>query len=351
MILDERKRRILQAIVDDYIDTAEPVGSRTIARKHELGFSSATIRNEMADLEEMGYISQPYTSAGRIPSDKGYRLYVDQLMKIRQLTEDEIRLIKDAMEVKIDELCHLIKQAAMVISRFTRYTSMAITPQLMKSSIKTIQLVPIDPGKLLLIVVTNTGVIKNMMVKVAETITSDSAIRISNMLNDKLCGLMLEKINYMLISDIEKEIFMPKDILLPIWEALINCINQIISPEIYLDGATNILNFPEFKDIVKAREFLSMLDEKDLLCKILSYSYDNGRAINIKIGSENDIEEMKECSLITTTYSVENKVIGSVGVIGPTRMEYARVISSLNYIKSKINEELYKLIGEYLDEE
>jgi len=348
MFLDDRKRRILQAIIDDYIDTAEPIGSRTIARKHEVGLSSATIRNEMADLEEMGYLMQPHTSAGRVPSDMGYRFYVDQLMKTKELTDEEIQSIKEAMEVRINEMSQLIRQASLVMSRFTRYTSMAVTPQMKMSTLKAVQVVPIDSDKALVVVVANAGVVRNSIIKLPENTMPDFLIRISNVLNEKLSGFTIEQINSGVIGEIQGEIDVSKDILIPILNGVADCICQIDNPEIYLDGTTNIFNYPEFRDVVKAREFLNILDEKEILCRLLGYPIENG-GIKIQIGTENTMHEMKDCSLVTTTYSLGNKVIGSLGVIGPTRMEYSRVISSLSFIRKKINEQIQKLLGESLD--
>ena len=345
MFLDDRKMKILRAIIDDYIDTAEPIGSRTIARKHELGLSSATIRNEMADLEDMGYLAQPHTSAGRIPSDKGYRLYVDQLMKVRALTFDEIESIKKSMEIKINELSQLIRQASVAMSRITKYTSLAITPQMKKSVLKAVQVVPIEQEKALVVVVTNAGVVRNELVKISENISPDFLIRISNIFNDKLSNLTIEQINLPLIREIEQEIGVSKEILLPILNGVADCINQVDDSEIYLDGATNIFNYPEFRDIAKAQEFLHILDEKENLFKLLTIVGDN-KGINIQIGSENEFTEIKGCSLVTTTYSLGNLIIGSIGIIGPTRMEYPRVISSMNYIRDMINKEINRLIGE-----
>lgn len=343
VLLDDRKKRILQAIIDDYIDTAEPVGSRTIARKHELGLSSATIRNEMADLEEMGYLAQPHTSAGRVPSDKGYRLYVDQLMKVRQLTPEEAESIKSALEIKISEMSQLIRQASAIISRVTKYTSMAVTPNLKKSTLKTVQVVPVEPGKQLVIVVTNGNIVRNCLVRTPDTSVPDFAIRISNILNEKLKGLTIEQVNVKLISEIEKEIGVQKDVLMPILEGVSDCIDQVDRPEVYLDGMTNIFNFPEFRDISRARDFLNILDEKCFMSKLLSVQR-NVKEIDIKIGEENEIEEIKECSLVTATYNIGNTLIGSLGVIGPTRMEYSKVISSLDFIRRQINKEMSKLL-------
>ncbi len=349
MFLDDRKRRILQAIIDDYIDTAEPIGSRTIARKHELGLSSATIRNEMADLEEMGYLAQPHTSAGRVPSDKGYRLYVDELMKTRELTIEEIDTIKKALEIRINEMGQLIRQASMIMSKITKYTSIAMTPVMKKSSLKAVQVVPIQPGRALVIVVTNASVVRNSLVKIGENVSPECLIKISNVLNSEMNGFTLEHINSNAIKDIEKKLGISMEILLPILDGVVDCINQIDYSEIFLDGATNILNYPEFRDIMKAKEFLDILDEKDMVYSLLN-GLSGSEDLKVKIGEENEIREIKDCSLITATYSFGNLVLGTIGVIGPTRMEYAKVISSMEFLKKKLNHEIIKLIGDGIDD-
>lgn len=348
--LDERKKAILRAIIDDYINTAEPIGSRTIARKHELGLSSATIRNEMADLEEMGYLAQPHTSAGRIPSDKGYRIYVDHLMKIDELRREEIESIKNAMEIHINELGQLIRQASVVMSRITKYTSMAITPQMKLSALKAVQVVPIEAGKALVIVVTDAGIVRNIMVRVPDSAKPEFLIRVSNILNTRLSGLTIEQINVRLIRDLEKEVGIGSEILTPVLNGVAECIHLVDNPEIYLDGTTNILNYPEFMDIVRAREFLNLLDEKEMLRKLLAIGGGQVGAIQVQIGTENELDQIRDCSLITATYSLQDQVLGTIGVIGPTRMEYGRVISSLRYVRKKIDEEIAKLIGEVLDD-
>lgn len=344
MLLDERKKRILQAIIDDYIDTAEPVGSRAIARKHELGLSSATIRNEMADLEEMGYLAQPHTSAGRIPSHKGYRLYVDELMKVSELSREEAENIKNALEIKINELSDLIRQASLLVSKITKYTSIAITPHMKKSILKAVQVVPVDSEHALVVVVTNAGVVRNCLIRINENVDADFLIGFSNIINNKLSGLCLEQINDLVMQDIENEIMINKDIVFHVLMGVKECIDQIDHPEIYMQGATNIFNFPEYRDIVKAREFLRILDTKDMIRRLLTM-YHPGKNIKVSIGNEIEIEEVKDCSLITATYSYNNEVIGSIGVIGPTRMEYPRVVTSLDFIRKRINFELNKLIG------
>ena len=345
MIMDERKKRILQAIIDDYIDTAEPIGSRTIARKHELGLSSATIRNEMADLEEMGYLAQPHTSAGRVPSDKGYRLYVDKLMPAHDLKAEDIEKLRSEMELRINELSQLLRQASAVLSRFTKYTSMAISPQLRASTIKAIQVVPIEPGKALVIVVNNADIVRNGLVKISEYIKPEALIKISNILNNKLSGLAIQQVNLHIIKDLERETGVPGEILMPILDGAADCIEQIDNQEVFVEGTTNILNYPEFRDVVKAREFMSMIDEKTSICKAL---LDNvaPEGIVVRIGNENDLSGIKDCSLITINYNIAGTLNGTIGIIGPTRMEYPKVISSLRYVRKIVSDEINRLMGQ-----
>lgn len=350
MIMDDRKRRILQAIIDDYIDSAEPIGSRTIARKHELGLSSATIRNEMADLEEMGYLVQPHTSAGRVPSDKGYRLYVDELMRVRELNEEEIERIRLDMETRINELSQLFRQASAVLSRFTRYTSVAVTPPVKTTTLKTIQIVPIESGKAMVVVVTNAGAIRNSLIMLPEGISDDMLTVISNILRSKLKGVVLEKISVELADDLEIEFGLSKEITVPILEAARCCVAQDESSEVFVEGTTNIFNHPEFRDIVKARDFMSILDEKARLIKLLFDSAEH-TGIRVRIGNENVMNGIKEYSLVTASYNMSDIVVGSIGIIGPTRMEYPKVISSMRYIKKLMDKEVSNLLGIDADRE
>lgn len=343
--LSERKKMILKAIIDDYIQYAEPVGSRSVSKKRELSLSSATIRNEMADLEEMGYLAQPHTSAGRIPSDKGYRYYVDELMEIKLPTLEEIESIKNALEVQISELNQLIKIASNVISRITKYTSLATAPMVNRETLKAIQVVPIESGKALVIGVTNAGIVKNALVKISSSIRPDILIKISNILNEHLSGRTIESIDYNAIIAISEEIGLEFDLLAPIVKAVIDCIDQIDDSEIYFDGVTNILNYPEFNDIVKAKEFLLMLDEKEVLQKLLANESNINKVINVKIGRENDMMEVKDCTIVLTSYKIGDSAKGTLGIIGPTRMEYSKVISSIHYIRKKIDQEISKLLG------
>ena len=345
MTLDERKRAILKALIDDYIDTAEPIGSRTLARKHELGLSSATIRNEMADLELLGFLAQPHTSAGRIPSDKGYRIYVDELMNLKKLTGNEIKCIKEAMEVRINEIGQLIKVASSIMSQITKYTSMALMPKIKKVRIMSVQVVPIDAQKVLAIVVTDAGVVRNSMVKLATPVSADSINKISNFLDRKLRGLSYSQLNSKLASNWEKELSLSREILTAIMDGVMECLRQMDSSELYLKGMINMFNFPEFNNMLKAQEFLNILDTKEVLQDVMQQRCDEVDGIDVKIGTENELNEVKDYSIILANYSLDGEVLGSIGVIGPTRMEYPKVISSLNYIRKKLNEDLAKMLG------
>lgn len=343
-MLDERKLRILRAIIDDYIDSAEPIGSRHLARKHDMGISSATIRNEMSDLEEMGFLEQPYTSAGRIPSDKGYRLYVDQLMNVQELSLQDLHQISKGLEQKIGELSELIQQASSIVSKITNYTSVAVSPRMSSSIVKAVQIVPVELGRALVIVVTNAGIIRNTLVNIPFDVLPDYLIIFSIYINNKLKGLTLSKITPKLLKEIEIELNTDPRLIAPVLDGVIECIAQIDKPEYYLDGSVNIFNYPEFQDIQKAQKFLHTIEKKETLNEIVNSMYSDSGLI-IKIGSENHIEGMEDCSLLMTTYSVGDEVIGTIGVIGPTRMNYSKVVTSLNYICKKINYELNNLLG------
>ena len=352
MLLDDRKRKILKVIIDDYINTAEPVGSRTLARKHEIGLSSATIRNEMADLEELGLLEQLHTSSGRRPSDEGYRFYVDELLSkgnfYDELSLEDMDKIKEAMEIRIDELQGLIRKAAQVIANITNYTAVAVVSGMGKSEIKAVQIVPIDKNKALVIIVTKEGTVKNTMVRLEQEISADVLIDVSIVFNKMLKGLTIEQINQDVITKIKMvaDNKLPDYIVIAILNGIIDCIHQIDNKEVYLDGTNNIFNFPEFCDVKKAKEFLNLLEAEELVDSILKENSKTDNDICIQIGKENKSEVIKDCSLITTTYGIDGNVIGTIGIIGPKRMEYSKVISVMNWVKKKIDEDILKMLGD-----
>ena len=335
MFLDDRKKKILQAIIEDFVSTGEPVGSRTVAKKYNLGSSAATIRNDMADLEEMGLLQQPHTSSGRIPSDLGYREYVDKILKCQGLSRQETYDIREKLENTFREMSQFIRQVSNLIPQVTNYTSVAITPQLTKSTVKHLQLVPIDKTKVLLVLVTNDGLVKNFVIKVSKEYGSNFLFTVSNILNEKFSGFPMGSINNGLREEIEKESFLEKEVLIPIFKTLREVIYSNESSDVFLNGTSNILKFPEFSDATKAKGFMDLLDEKEFIVNLLGSITDD--KINITIGSENAFNEFKDCSLITTSYRIEGKLVGTIGVIGPTRMNYDKVISCIEYLRNELN--------------
>ncbi len=343
MELDERKLRILQAIIDDYIHTASPVGSRTISKRSDISLSSATIRNEMSDLEELGFLEQPHTSSGRIPSDKAYRLYVDTLMSKPELTSDEMHEIRDKFTDAMDEVEDVIKQTARVLSSLTNYTSMVLTPQLHSIKLMHIQIVPVTEGKALLVIVTDAGIAKDSIIKTPKGITPKQLEELSRMLTDRLKNKRLDEINEVMLSELAAEIGDHKEFL----NSLMDLFQKSIKPDndsVELSGAMNMLNFPEYNDVDKAKNFLATIETKDILCKTLKDA--TKLEFSITIGNENENPEMKDCSIVTATYKIGDNPIGSLGVIGPTRMDYGRVMSILGYMGKSLSEILTGMVDD-----
>ena len=338
MELNDRKLKILRAIILNYLETAEPVGSRTISKNYDLGISPATIRNEMSDLEELGFILQPHTSAGRIPSDKGYRLYVDKLMNLH---EDEIKngLYIEQLCQRVDRIESLLKNIAKLLAKETNYATIVSSPQINKAKIKNIQLVGIEDKKILAIIVTDGNIIKNYMININEPVHQTILNRLTFVLNEQLYGLTLDQINLPLIQDLKSFAGNKVEIVNKVLDAIFDTIKSVDDTEIYTSGATNILRFPEFNDISKATNLIHKLEEKqtlkDMVCTVLD---ENGVNIKVTIGNENAIEEMKECSLITTAYKLGGENIGFIGILGPKRMDYENTIGSLSSLMGKLED-------------
>lgn len=338
-MMNERKLRILQAIIQNYIISAEPVGSRTLSKKYNLGISPATIRNEMSDLEELGFLVQPHTSAGRIPSDKAYRLYVDNILKTIDYSEVIRNEIKNDLEKEISEIENIIINSAKILSKFTNYTSIAIAPEIRESKLKHIQLVPVDESKILVVLVTDTGVVKNAIFRIDKEIPIDQLYIISKYLTDKLKGCNISKLENKIKNEIynSKELFNKLELLIPILNKSLNEVKKI---KHFTDGVTNIFNFPEYNDISKAKEFISFIENKSNIIDILTNN--DFKDFSISIGSENCYDELKNCSLITATYKLNGHIIGKVGLIGPTRMQYSKVIPLIKIITKDVNDILSK---------
>ncbi len=328
-MLTERQRMILNAIVDDYIRSAEPVGSRSISKRGDVGYSPATIRNEMADLEDMGFLEQPHTSAGRIPSHKGYRYYVDHLVPWNQVEPQELDDLKSFFAEKLNVMEQVIQHASNILSHMTNYTSILLGPEVFHTSLRHFQLLPLNESEAVAIIVTNTGQVENKTVQIPPEISVAEMEKVVRLLNTKLVGVPIYKLKSRLYTELGQE--MERHITR--YEEVMQVLNSAFDNEhdnrLFLSGATNMLTQPEFKDIEKVKDILDLLEETPTLMKLMM-PVPGGSGIQVRIGTENDHEAFANCSLITASYSLDGEALGSIGILGPTRMDYARVIHILN---------------------
>lgn len=340
MELSERKVKILQAIIRNYLETGEPVGSRTISKYTDLNLSSATIRNEMSDLEEMGYILQPHTSAGRIPSDKGYRLYVDTMMEQK---DREIEEMKEVMVRKEDKMDQLLKQVAKLLAVNTNYASMITTPTIHTNKLKFIQLSRVDVNQLLAVVVVEGNVIKNNIIHTEEELDDETLLKLNILLNTHLNGLALEEINLGMISSLKQQAGIHSEIVANVIDAIAESIHAEEDLEVYTSGANNIFKYPELADQQKASSIINTFEEKQLLTELVqeNLSDDNNTGIQVYIGEETPIQSMKDCSVVTATYELGEGMRGTIGIIGPKRMDYDKVVGTLKTITHQLDD-LYK---------
>lgn len=338
-LLDIRKMRILQAIVDDYIMTASPVGSRTVSKRSDMGLSPATIRNEMSDLTELGFLEQPHTSAGRIPSEKAYRLYVNHMMDSAKLTDEEADYIKRHLDTRVHEVGEVIRQTARVLSDMTNYTSMVLVPQFSSLKVKRISLIPVSDGTAMAVVVTDTGVTKNAMIRIPESLSPDDVEKISKLITRKLDGYRLSEAVEKVLPQIRSEVGEQAD---AVCEMLEDIERSMSETDVEVVGASNILDYPEYSDAAKARSFLTEVESGNYLQKVLTDASDV--EMSVRIGTENDNPDMQDCSVVTVTYKAGGKNIGTMGVVGPTRMDYGKVMAVLKYLSSSLSDILGKLL-------
>ncbi|MBH5318154.1 heat-inducible transcriptional repressor HrcA [Paenibacillus sp. GSMTC-2017] len=326
-MLTDRQRMILNAIVDDYIRFAEPVGSRSISKRGDVGFSPATIRNEMADLEELGFLEQPHTSAGRVPSTKGYRYYVDNLIQLKQVNDEDVGVVRSFVTDKMNQMEQVIQQTAMILSNMTNYTSILLGPELYNTSLKHFGLVPLNDTSAVAIIVTNTGHVENRTISIPPDLNLDDMQKIVNILNTKLVGVPLIRLKAKLYSEVGQELDRHVDHFEQLLSVLDSALSNDEEQRVFLGGTTNMLSQPEFKDVDKVKTILDLLDETPTIMKMFS-TLPSG--IQVRIGTENDHKAISDCSLITATYSIDGEALGTIGILGPTRMEYGKVISLLD---------------------
>jgi heat-inducible transcriptional repressor len=335
MSIDDRKIKILQAIINDYIRTGDPVGSRTIAKNYNLGIGSATIRNEMADLEDMGYLEQPHASAGRIPSSKGYRLYVDKLMDNQRLTvEEDLKIKQYIIDSAMLEVDKIVKQTSALLSELTKLTCVIESPSVKKSFVKSIQLIKIDDYNLVSVFLTDTGLIKNHIMKLNSRVPHiETLMRINQVINNRLVNLSIEEINLEVINNLKKDLGEYEEIFNAILPVLYETLNTTDSSEVFMEGTTNIFNYAEYNDIDKAKEILALFNDKESLMAL----FNPQENITISIGDENYKQQAKDCSIISAEYSFRDRPIGKIGLIGPRRINYSKVITIMAEVIKELN--------------
>ena len=340
--LDGRKVTILKAIIKTYLETGEPVGSRTISKYTDLNLSSATIRNEMSDLEELGYIVQPHTSAGRIPSDKGYRFYVDQIM---QEKEEEFTEIKDLMLKRVDRVELLLKQMARILAQNTNYAALISAPQYHRNKLKFIQLSRVDDGKLLVVIVVEGNMIKNTMIPISQQLSDEGLLNLNILLNNALNGLTIEEINLDVISRLKEQAGIHSEVV----DRVLNEVAEAIRADdddlqIYTSGATNIFKYPELSDGEMAIRLIGTLEQKELLQELVDdvNSSESSSGIQVYIGEEAPVQTMRDCSIVTANYELGEGLRGTIGIIGPKRMDYEKVLNTLRNLMTQLDSILKK---------
>ncbi len=332
-MLEERKKKILGAIIEEYINTAEPVSSNSLLNNYGLECSSATIRNEMSELEKQGYLDKTHTSSGRIPSAKGYRYYVDELIKDDNISLEEIKYISSKLETKINEIEDLTKITANTISEITHYTTLLIGPKTTNQIIEEIKFMLLGTRMIMAVILTDSGLVKETIIKFEEDITEKQVQNINYIFNNKLRGQPLETINRPLEEYIYDEMIYSINVIKPIIEQ----IKKILEEEkIYLEGTNRSFELPEFNSLEVAKNFVNILDTKEVVSDMLNTGF--AEDINVYIGEENEKEELKDFSVVTFKHKVQGKDIGTIGIIGPKRMDYSKVISVMKYINKKMKE-------------
>ena len=340
--LDERKTKILDAIIRNYLETGEPVGSRTISKYTDLNLSSATIRNEMADLEELGYILQPHTSAGRIPSDKGYRFYVDHLMEEKDREVNEMKNFVIEHTEKVDQV---LQQVAKILANNTNYATMITGPQVGANKLKFLQLSRMEEGKLLAVIVVEGNLVKNTILNIESDISEEELLKLNVLINSALNGLTIDQINLGIITQLKEQAGDYSCVVGSVLEAVAEAIKHESAPVIYTSGANNIFRYPELSDEKNAQRLISTFEEKEELAKLLEDNLDknsesgsqSNSGIQVYIGEENGMQDMKDCSVVTARYDLGDGVQGTLGVVGPKRMDYEKVVGTLKNLRDQLD--------------
>ncbi|MFK2824421.1 heat-inducible transcriptional repressor HrcA [Bacillus sp. B190/17] len=339
-MLTARQLFILQVIIDDFIQSAQPVGSRSLAEKEGITFSSATIRNDMAELESLGFIEKPHTSSGRVPSEKGYRYYVDHLLHPKKLNHQEVETIHSIFGNHMYELEKVVQRSAEILSELTNYTAIVLGPELKDIKVKKLQIVPLSKETAIAIIVTDTGHVENRAFTLPEQVDASDIEKMVNILNDRLIGVPLSELH----DKLYKEIVVLLRRHIRNYDAMLSMFDKVVdlpaNEKLFFGGKTNILNQPEFHDVEKIRLVMNMIDQEAGMYRLIS---DVPTGIQVKIGKENQNAAMEHCSLITASYSIGDEQVGAIAILGPTRMEYSRVISLVDFLSHDMTKTLTNL--------
>lgn len=349
MEFTERKQKILQAVINDYIRTAEPVGSKTLSKMYGMEYSPATIRNELADLEEMGYLTHPHTSAGRVPSDKGYRWYVNNMMEWKEPSQVEKNIIDTRLSPENAEYDRVLKNAATILSQITNLTSFALTPRESEDVLKYINLLPVDEETVVLMIVSRSGKVTSKAIRTSVPFSEESLEILAKALTYNYKGKTISQaLTNNIIANFREDVIAMSGLAGDLMPGFMKTLEDMLDVNLYMEGLSNIFDIPEYNDLEKARQFIKMLSRKEEMTRKLIERADG---INVSIGEENDEQDMQDCSLITASYTVHGNPVGKIGVIGPKRMKYSEVISLIEYITRNINKTFgLELEGEYIDE-
>ncbi|MDI9497118.1 MAG: heat-inducible transcriptional repressor HrcA [Bacillota bacterium] len=354
--LDERKRTILRAVVDEYVEHAEPVGSRSLVERYSLNLSSASVRSTLAELEQLGYLEQPHTSAGRVPTDRGYRIYIDELMELEPLPEETKEHIREQLRESIDEIPELLRQASGLLSQETGYVSLALQPRVASSVLRQIKLLMIEPGRVLVVLVLSAGVVRDRIVRIPDVLDQHQLQRIAAAIEQQLAGCQLRDISFIMMQLAAADSQVPESLLNQVLFETWTAIQQADQLAAYVDGMPNLLRHREFHSISRARDVVSALSSDGLLTGLMEPlrpavgssghgGADAGALAErsaavpwmVRIGQELQQEGLEDCSFVTTTYHLPEQLVGSIGVVGPRRMAYSRVISHISFVRQTID--------------
>ncbi|WP_110926922.1 heat-inducible transcriptional repressor HrcA [Bacillus massiliglaciei] len=339
-MLTDRQLLILQAIIEDFIHTAQPVGSRSLSKKEEISFSSATIRNEMSDLEEMGYLEKTHTSSGRVPSEKGYRYYVDHMLSPKSLKKNEVKILRSVFAERIYELEKVVQKSARILSELTNYTAIVLGPKVKDNKLKRIQIVPLSPETAIAVIITDTGHVENKMISLPPSFDMGEIEKMVNILNERLAGVPLPELKNKIFKEVAVVLRRHIHNYGTIVSALMDSFAVNTPEKLFFGGKTNMLSQPEFHDIDKVRSLMSMIEQEKGFYDLMQQ---NPSGITVKIGRENQNTVLENCSLITATYSIGDEKVGALAILGPTRMEYSRVISLLSTFSNDLSALFTKL--------